>query len=266
MKTKTIKVLLPICLVVSVTAVASIAYIYKDNLDKKTQITNNQNLLDLDTANSKDEAQIKKLESYLNDPFLLLCNKNNLLADDFTADEIVPSGLPFLSYIETTDLNKTTATNAKAMFEAAKKDGINLLGASGYRTNAVQTSLFNSRVASLGKEKAMKYSAPPGASEHETGYAIDIVSTEFTSLTSDFENTKAFSWLQENAADYGFIMRYAKDKVDITKYEYEPWHYRYVGKTHAEKIKSSSLTLEEYIESIKSEISTLKESIKTRGV
>lgn len=266
MRKKALKILLPVSILVSI---ASIAYIWIDNIDKKSKIvdTINSNSSELNTtdANSKDEAQIKELESYLNDPFLLLCNKTNTLPDDFIADDIVASKLPFLSHIQTTDLNETTAINSRAMFEAAKNDGITLLGASGYRTNAIQTSLFNSKVASVGKEQALKYSAPPSASEHETGYAIDIVSSEFTSLTSDFENTTAFSWLEENAAKYGFIMRYPKDKVDITKYEYEPWHYRYVGKEHAAKINAGSFTLEEYIESIESEISTLKENIKTRG-
>ena len=83
---------------------------------------------------------------------------------------------------------------------------------------------------------------PPGSSEHNLGYAMDIVCVE-----EWFENTEEFRWLTENAADYGFIMRYPKDKQDITKVIYEPWHWRYVGVEAAKEMKEKNLTLEEYL-------------------
>ena len=76
-------------------------------------------------------------------------------------------------------------------------------------------------------------SLPPGASEHNMGVAMDIVNTK-----ESFENTKEFKWLQAHAADYGFILRYPKDKVSITKVAYEPWHWRYVGVEDAKKDES----------------------------
>ena len=77
--------------------------------------------------------------------------------------------------------------------------------------------------------------------------AVDIISVE-----ESFEDTAEFAWLQENAEDFGFIMRYAKDKQDITKIIYEPWHYRYVGVEHAKAINDLGMCLEEYIEYLKS--------------
>lgn len=144
-----------------------------------------------------------------------------------------------------------------AMCAAAEKDGVNLLVISSYRTNARQTTLFNNQVA---KQKA-KYpnkskaeiekiaatiSAYPGTSEHELGLAVD-----FNSVETSFENTKQFQWLKTHAADYGFILRYAKEKQDITGVIYEPWHYRYVGEKHAKKINQLGYCLEEYIEYLK---------------
>ena len=86
------------------------------------------------------------------------------------------------------------------------------------------------------------YILPPGTSEHNAGLAMDIISQDV-----DFEKTKAFGWLQEHAQDYGFILRYPKDKEDITKITYEPGHWRYVGKEDAVKIKQSGVCLEEYL-------------------
>ena len=83
---------------------------------------------------------------------------------------------------------------------------------------------------------------PPGSSEHNLGYAMDIVCVE-----EYFEDSKQFKWLQKNAADYGFILRYPKDKQNITKVTYEPWHWRYVGVEAAKAMKSSNLCLEEYM-------------------
>ena len=101
------------------------------------------------------------------------------------------------------------------------------------------------------KELAAQYVAPPGTSEHLTGLAVDLISPDWynthSSLTSDFENTKQFAWLYAHCAEYGFILRYPKDKVAITGYSYEPWHYRYVGVEAAKEIMSKKICLEEYV-------------------
>ena len=89
--------------------------------------------------------------------------------------------------------------------------------------------------------------AVPGCSEHNSGLAADIVSVYYQNLDSGFDQTPEYAWLSENAAEYGFILRYPYDKQDVTKIIYEPWHYRYVGVEQAKKIKASGLCLEEYL-------------------
>lgn len=137
------------------------------------------------------------------------------------------------------------------MYNAAKKDGCTLTPYSGWRSMARQKSNYENKVSGYQKEgnsraKAEQLAAewilPPGASEHNMGLAMDIVNTR-----ESFENTKEFNWLQEHAAQYGFILRYPKDKVSITKVAYEPWHWRYVGAEDAKKIKASGKCLEEYL-------------------
>ena len=144
-----------------------------------------------------------------------------------------------------------------AMCAAAEKDGVNLLVISSHRTNARQTTLYNNQVNKQRakypnlsedeiKKKAATVSAYPGTSEHELGLAID-----FNSVEESFENTPQYQWLKTHAADYGFILRYTKEKQDITGVIYEPWHYRYVGEKHAKKINQLGYCLEEYIEYLK---------------
>lgn len=152
-------------------------------------------------------------------------------------------------------LDKRVIEHYEAMCKAASDDGIALWACSAYRDYEYQQGLFNNRVTRFknnglseadAKTEAAKVVAIPGTSEHHLGLAVDIISVE-----ESFENTKEFRWLQENAADYGFIMRYPKDKQDITKIIYEPWHYRYVGVEHAKAINELGMCLEEYIEYLK---------------
>ena len=145
-----------------------------------------------------------------------------------------------------------------ALFDAAKADGIKLESLSSYRSYSTQASILENKVDALmssdksltraqAEEKATMTIARPGTSEHSLGLAVD-----FNSVEVSFENTAAFLWLQNHAADYGFIMRYPKDKVAITKYSYEPWHYRYVTAAHAKQMKRLGMCMEEYIDYLKS--------------
>lgn len=262
MNTKT-KLVISLGSVLIITCTVGLNKVLANSIINSTLSENSNNDEDesVQASTTKLTKELELLMTYKNDTNLILCNKTTLLPDDYIPKNIVESNLPFLSYIETTKLNETVAKEAKIMFDAAKSDGINLLGASGYRSHQVQINLFNSRVNAVGKEQALKYSAPPGGSEHETGYAIDIVSSDYTKLDSGFENTTAFKWLNENAHKYGFILRYPKDKEEITKYSYEPWHYRYVGKNHSKLIKENKLTLEEYLTEIDKKIDVLQLSI-----
>ena len=96
------------------------------------------------------------------------------------------------------------------------------------------------------RQEVLKTLALPGHSEHQTGLAVDFVQGT-KSLTNEFENTTAFAWLQENAHKFGFILRYPKDKEDVTGYDYEPWHYRFVGRTVASRIFEAGICYEEYV-------------------
>lgn len=150
-------------------------------------------------------------------------------------------------------LDTRVAPYYQAMYDAAKEDGILLNPISGYRSLERQKNNFEARIEEymdqgMDKKEATIEAATvimvPGSSEHNAGLAMDICS-----LAESFENTPEFKWLQEHAAEYGFIMRYPKDeaKRKITKVIYEPWHYRYVGKEAAMEITSKGITLEEYL-------------------
>lgn len=134
------------------------------------------------------------------------------------------------------------------LIEQGNAQGLNLVLRSGFRSYTTQTELYNNYVARDGQSKADTYSARPGHSEHQTGLAFDLGNAAGTDdFKISFEDTAEGKWLKENAQHSGFIIRYPKGKTDITGYQYEPWHLRYIGKDTAQKVKSSGLTLEEYL-------------------
>lgn len=178
---------------------------------------------------------------------LILVNRNYILPEDYVPD---------LDYAVTGDtsskkLDSRVAPHYNEMYLAAKEDGITLTTVSGYRSWDLQKSNFERKInkyldMGYSKVEATQEAAtiilPPGTSEHNAGLAMDICSLE-----QSFENTEEFEWLMENAEDYGFILRYPKDKQDKTEIIYEPWHWRYVGVENAKKINASGLCLEEYL-------------------
>ncbi len=178
---------------------------------------------------------------------LLLVNRNYILPEGYKPElALSVTGDPDSKY-----LDARVAPHYNEMYLAAQKDGIDLYTVSGYRSYDRQKTNFENKIAKYmddGMDKvdatraAARIILPPGTSEHNAGLAMDIISLE-----QDFENTKAFRWLNEHAADYGFILRYPKDKEDITEIIYEPWHWRYVGVAHAKEIKARGVTLEEYL-------------------
>ena len=136
------------------------------------------------------------------------------------------------------------------MKNAAKSDGVNLIIGSGFRSYDRQNTLYTNYVNRDGKDAADKYSARPGHSEHQTGLAADIYgeASKDSYLHQSWENTNDGKWVNKNCYKYGFIIRYVKNKEDITGYIYEPWHIRYVGKDLAKKLYNNGdwITLEEY--------------------
>ncbi|MDO4154731.1 MAG: M15 family metallopeptidase [Clostridia bacterium] len=148
-------------------------------------------------------------------------------------------------------LDERVAPFYAEMYAAAKADGCTLTPYSGYRTYARQQENFDRKVAyyvsqGLGETEAIAKTQtrilPAGASEHNMGFSMDIVSA-----SADFISTKEFSWLTAHAHEYGFILRYPENKTDITGVMYEPWHWRFVGKEAAAEMQKSGQCLEEYL-------------------
>lgn len=141
------------------------------------------------------------------------------------------------------------------MMQAASEDGVTLAICSPYRDLSYQEYLFNRKIRAYMKNgmsymEAYSISSQavtvPGASEHQIGLAIDIISDTYLTLDEGFAETSAGIWLSQHCAEYGFILRYPKGKEAITSIEFEPWHFRYVGKDAAEVIMDEGLCLEEF--------------------
>ena len=172
----------------------------------------------------------------------LLVNKFNYLDSNY-----IPENLELLdnSYSKSgIYLVKEAKDNLERLIENAKEDGMNIRVTSAYRSYTYQENLYNNYVKNDGTENADTYSARPGYSEHQTGLVVDL--TRAFDNFNNFENTDEYNWMLENAQDFGFILRYPKDKENITTYTFEAWHYRYVGIELAQKIKASNLTFDEY--------------------
>lgn len=146
------------------------------------------------------------------------------------------------------DVDATANEHLNTLIQNGNSEGLNLVLRSAFRSYDTQASLYQQYVARDGKKKADTYSAQPGHSEHQTGLAFDLGNTEGSDdFLESFEDTKEGQWLARHAHEYGFIIRYPKGKSDITGYQYEPWHLRYLGKETATKVYESGLTLEEYL-------------------
>ncbi|MGE8080612.1 M15 family metallopeptidase [Peribacillus loiseleuriae] len=183
------------------------------------------------------------------DAIPVLVNKENMLPDNYKPTDLVYPDVrfTFTEKIEKRMMRKEAADALELLFQAAKEQGVPLAGVSAYRSQKTQTSLFNHYVEKDGLEAALLYSAKPGTSEHQTGLAIDVTSSDGSCAAEDcFGKTDQAQWLIDNAPTYGFIIRYEEGKESITGYKYEPWHLRYVGKKLAQELTDRGITLEEY--------------------
>jgi len=180
--------------------------------------------------------------------YLILVSPRQALPEGFAVE---------LEYITgTLAVDVRIADPLRRLFAAATADGISLTLRSAYRSVERQRELFYGNISRLenegnSRERAVylteMYFARPGHSEHHTGLAVDILSPAHPYFTEAFENTPAFAWLSENAHSFGFILRYPRDRRDITGITYEPWHFRYVGLEAAEEIFRTGWTLEEFL-------------------
>lgn len=241
-----LKIILILFLGISIILVSSIVLIYKFNNKEKENLKKElETSTDLLEENNIIEAVVpKKEKNKINDWRLILVNKENPLPQDFTIE--------LASIDKTRQVDKRIIGELKEMMQAMKSAGINNIWVqSAYRSIEYQENLYNKKVneylkLGLTKEEAEKltseYINKPGESEHNLGLAVD-----FNRVNDDFKNTKAFEWLSINAKDYGFVMRYPEEKAEITGIEYEPWHWRYVGKENSYKMNELNMCLEEYI-------------------
>lgn len=172
-----------------------------------------------------------------NDPssFSFVVNKKTPLPDGYTPKDL--DGL----------LRKVAKQNLDNLIREASLQGINLRVISGYRSQSSQESLYNSYVIRDGQALADTYSARPRHSEHQTGLAVDLGNNDNTcDLDICFADTPGGKWLSQNSYKFGFIIRYQNNKANITGYQFEPWHLRYVGTDIAKDLHGSDRTLEEY--------------------
>lgn len=215
----------------------------RKNIETSAEIENIENY-------EKDKQ--KPIDSSTTDWNLMLVNKDNP----------IPSGYK----VETEKVEEKWYIDIRikealeSMIADARKQGLSPLVCSAYRTSEYQTNLFNKKVSEYRKkgysqkdaeEQAAFWVTIPGTSEHELGLSLDIVDRKYQILDEKQENTEVQKWLIEHCYEYGFILRYPTDKKDITKINYEPWHYRYVGVKDAMFIKEKGFCLEEYIEFLK---------------
>ena len=213
-----------------------------DNSEQSQNTTNSTN--EIGTENSSNTVTASNNLSLLDDWQIRLVNRDNPLPDDFSVElENLDASRKF---------DKRAIEPLKQMICDMRDQGIkNIWAQSTYRSIEYQKGLYEKSINKYLKqgksqEEAQKltdeYINKPGTSEHHLGLAVD-----FNNVDEGFENTKAYKWLLENASDYGFILRYPKEKENITGIEYEPWHWRYVGPEHAKKMKEQNLCLEEYV-------------------
>lgn len=217
-------------------------------------LNENQDILDqVPDAEAQTEKVTEKTDEICftqDDWRLILINKQHPIPDDyaFTLGNIK-------TLKGTMQCDERIIEELLAMMQAAKEDGVSLAICSPYRDLKYQEVLFNRKIEAYMKKgmsymEAYKLSSQavtvPGASEHQIGLAIDIVCDTYQVLDEGFGETPAGIWLREHCSEYGFILRYPAGKEYITSIEYEPWHFRYVGKEAASVIMEKDLCLEEF--------------------
>ena len=203
-----------------------------------------------DSYRADDNPTVEILEDYefdSSDWRLVLINKQHPIPEnyDFKLGTIV----------EDMRCDKRIISDLLNMMRAAKNDGIILKIKSPYRTDSRQEYNFNARIKRYMEQgysymEAYKLTSQvitvPGASEHQIGLALDITCDTYDSLTQGFGDTKAGKWLAEHSCEYGFTLRYPQGKEYITSIEYEPWHFRYVGREAATIMRDEEMCLEEF--------------------
>ena len=214
--------------------------LYFNNFDK---YENARSLVEAVNSKAIFEQYYNVYKSNFNDKYLILVNKFNFLGSDFIPDNLVDVDLKYTRY--KIQLENKCYEAYKKMYDDAFELGYDLAIVSGYRSYMTQVWTYNNFLTQDPREVVDTYSARPGYSEHQTGLAIDIVSPGYNFDT--FADSDEAKWLKDNCYKYGFIIRYPKEKTNITLYKYESWHVRYLGDI-AKDVYDSGLTYDEYYE------------------
>ena len=227
---------------------ASISYYKKeykeryDNYKKKNKELSNEDVITRVNIGLDNSYYTNTYKTPYPNKDYILVNKYIYLGEDY-----VPDNLEDIS----TNYSRSgmrLVSSAKDAFETlakqALKDNKKVIAMSSYRSYQYQVNLYNRYVANEGVNAADTYSARPGYSEHQTGLCVDVYDgvIDYT----NFEKSDSYNWMMDNAYKYGFILRYPKGKENITGYQYESWHYRYVGKKIAKYIHDNDITFDEY--------------------
>lgn len=224
----------------------------KFNVQKNNEIGNDKlQIIDNDNVKEKFKYVIDDLDLNKHKSIYYLVNKKNYFPGDYIPQNLIIPNVkfPFKENLEKKYMRKEAALALEKLFDEAKKQNLDIYAISGYRSYKRQESLYKNYVKRDGKEKADKYSAVAGSSEHQSGLVMDISNRESKfDLLQSFGNTKEGKWVKENAHKYGFIIRYAKEKENITKYMFEPWHLRYLGEEVATFIYENNLAYEEFFD------------------
>ena len=264
---KTYKLLLPliVCTLITLSMAIYLLSAGNDRPDETETENNTEYETESETPKMENPIFTKDLaayEAYMDVPsgsFLLLVNKQNTLTSDYVPADCIS--------VKDTSRDITLARTAEmaleAMFIEMRAAGYaNVFVTSAYRTYDYQHWLFfdvylpdeMAKNPTLSREQAiekvLRYSAYPGTSEHQTGLCVDLMVNGMRELDESFADYPVYDWLLENAWKFGFILRFPEDKTDITGYDFEPWHYRFVGRYDAYMIHTQGLCLEEYIEQI----------------
>ncbi len=193
--------------------------------------------LDLDKEDYKDPVVVNDYSK------TVLANKHHYLGDKYIPKNLikVPSSYTISGDDEVKGVNEAVSS-AITMIKAAKKEGLNLLINSGYRSYSEQEEVYNTYLNLYGKDYCLKYVSLPGYSEHQTGYSFDFASGN----SNIFAKSEEYKWMIKNSYKYGFVYRYLKSKEEITGISHEAWHFRYVGKDIAKVMDVNELSYEEY--------------------
>lgn len=225
---------------------------YQDNKEKYTKLTDaNAKLIAENNLDFKDSEYESLIERYLRQQYILILNEVPGVETNIKYENILVANKSHSldqDYVSP-DTEKRKEMEQKMLDDAAA-DGVIITELSSYRSYEYQRQLFNGYVAEMGHDAAASLSAIPGTSEHQTGLTADFGASDGRcTLESCYASTKEGKWLKENAYKYGFILRYQLGKDQITGYNFEPWHYRYVGVDIATEMYNNDpeMTLEEYL-------------------